>query len=258
VKRNIVKRKKGVLVIAHGSRNEEWVKQIDQTVSSVKLDLPVRIGYLELVEGRSITDGIRYFEKMGVEEVIVLPLFISMASTHLHEIQYALGLIPTLHIESSLEKIHPRAKITWCSPLENHWIVTEILTARVKNLSQNAQEESLLVVGHGSKEAGFHEKWNHLLKSTTHKLQQRFGFQAASYATMRPDTVSLQAKLLSRKSQLIVVPFFISEGYFTKVVLPERLGDIPHHYDGRTCLPHPMISVWIEQSIKSILTPVPR
>lgn len=242
----------GVLVIAHGSRNTDWVKGIEEaarTAMSRIPEIPISVGYLELVPGKSIADGIDSLQRKGVDRILIIPLFITMGSTHLEEIQYALGLLEQSRIPTELRPIRPAAELIWCSPLEAHSFVLDVLGERVQEASTQPNEEVLLLIGHGSEVAGFKEKWEELLGFLGKHLRVRFGLKGFSYATLKGDQVRRRAKALARKNRLIVIPVFLSEGYFTEVVIPSKLEEINCTYLGRTYLPHPLISDWICQTI---------
>jgi sirohydrochlorin cobaltochelatase len=51
------------------------------------------------------------------------------------------------------------------------------------------------------------------------------------------------------------LPVFVSQGYFTRQVIPGRLGDTAYEYSGKTYLPHPLVAKWIEKSVHSVLQP---
>lgn len=240
----------GVLIIAHGSKDREWVGMIEQAVKAAELDLPYVTGFLELVPGKSIKDGIRGLESRDLDRILVIPLFLTMSSTHLHEIQYALGLIPRSTIPTDIELIQPHAKIIWCSPLESHPYVHAILEERIKCLSQTPSQEALLLIGHGSDVEGFHEGWEELLNNISTDIHKRFGFVQTSYASLHPDNIQERAEVLAAKGKLIVIPFFLSEGYFTKSVLPRRLEGVEHLYQGQSLLPHFLVAQWIKDSVQ--------
>ncbi|MNO06415.1 hypothetical protein D3C81_2281770 [compost metagenome] len=50
-----------------------------------------------------------------------------------------------------------------------------------------------------------------------------------------------------------MAPLFLSEGYFTKHVIPERLRGLQYAYSGQTLLPHPLLPHWIERQVKIML-----
>ncbi|MEW9668923.1 sirohydrochlorin chelatase [Ammoniphilus sp. 3BR4] len=243
----------GVLVISHGSRDQGWIDKIEQAVSDARLAIPVETVFLELVPGKTIEDGIRRLESQGLTQILAVPLFLTMGSTHLAEIQYALGLIPASPIPTDLCIIQSKAEIIWCAPLESHPYVQAILSERVKNLSQDPLQEGLLLIGHGSEIQGFHERWEALLTSLTESLQKQWAFSEIAYATFHPDNIQERAEKLAKKSRLIVLPFFLSEGYFTNLAIPSRLKGLEYRYRGEGLLPHPYISVWLADMVRLYL-----
>ncbi|MDQ0256611.1 sirohydrochlorin ferrochelatase [Evansella vedderi] len=244
----------GVLVIAHGSRDTRWVKEIEEAVEQLALEVPISIGYLELVEGKSIPEAVRSLERQGATVIIAVPLFICSGSTHLEEIKYSLGVTSHCRIETSLEKIHPAAEIIWCDAMDDHPLMIEILLERVKELSEEPAKEVVMLVAHGSEKPGFHHLWEFTLKQMTHAVKSRFPFHDVIYGTLHPDTVAEQAQLIvSAHKKLLVVPVFLSEGYFTKKVIPQKLAGIDFQWSGRTFLPHPFVTKWVEERVRSAL-----
>lgn len=243
----------GVLVIAHGSRNKAWVERIDQTVASIAIDIPIRIGYLEMVEGRGIAEAVRDLEKSKVQQIIAIPLFISNGSTHLEEIQYALGLIKKSSVETDLALIEPQVKVIWSQAMDVHPYMVDILSERLQSLSTDPINETLLLVAHGCEVEGFHCLWNDMLHSLSSSLQERYSFNDTQYATLLPNNITEKAKQLSADKKLIVLPVFLSEGYFTTQVIPKKLEGLSYGYSGETYLPHPLISRWIEEQIRMVL-----
>lgn len=239
----------GILVIAHGSSDLQWVKAIDEAVEQVKIEFPIEVGYLELVPDQSIADGVFKLEQQGVHRIIVVPLFVTMGSTHLNEIQYALGLIPEPSVATDLKPIQTNVKMIWTQPLETHPFVLQIMEERVRELSHEPREEILLLVAHGSEWPGFKERWNILLQEMGKWLKGRVGFKGFSYVTLKSNRFMERTNALGRKNRLIVLPVFLGEGYFTQKVIPRDLTRVSCEYSGKTLLPHPLITRWIEETI---------
>ncbi|MBU9722575.1 cobalamin biosynthesis protein CbiX [Bacillus alkalicola] len=246
-------KKTGVLVIAHGSRNQEWIKLIENAVNAIETSVPVTIGYLELVEGRSIADGVRYLEKLSVTDIIVIPFFVSSGSTHLNEIKYALGVLNTPAFQSDIELIFPKATITWTQAMDCHPQILQVLEDRIRSLSTTPAKESLLLMAHGSNRQGFQEVWESTLERIVTHFKNKFGFGDAAFATVLPDTIYKTGKKLSRDGNrmVIAIPVFLSEGYYTSKKLPEILEGIPHHYEGAAYLPHPGVTKWLQDQINT-------
>ncbi|MGG1554428.1 sirohydrochlorin chelatase [Paenibacillus ferrarius] len=246
--------KYGVLVISHGSRDEGWVRLVDEAVAGVVLhpDIPIYTSYLELVEGRLIQDGITTLEAQGVTDIIVVPLFVSSGSTHIDEISWALGVIPEPQLETDLEPFAIRARIHFTSPIDDDPVIADILWDRIKELTAEPKKEIVLVVGHGSKEDGFHQKWRTGLKQLAARVQRLGGFAGADVAMLLPDELRDRVQAVTADNPdyaVIVAPLFLSEGHFTRTVIPSRLEGCTYRYNGQALLPSPLISRWIERQI---------
>ncbi|MGQ7890693.1 sirohydrochlorin chelatase [Paenibacillus sp. WC2504] len=248
--------KVGVLVISHGSRDKGWVDLVDEAVSAVHMPegMPIYASYLELVEGRLIQDGIYSLEAQGVTDIIVVPLFVSSGSTHIDEISYALGVIEEPLLETDMEPFDIKARIHFTSPIDDDPVIAEIMYAKIKELSEAPTQEIVLLIGHGSQEDGFHQKWLQGLEQLAERLKALGGFDEADIAMLLPDQVHAKMTEWAVKKPghaVIVAPLFLSEGYFTRQVIPSRLKGFAYIYNGRALLPSPLISKWMEKQIAS-------
>ncbi|TCS95866.1 sirohydrochlorin chelatase [Hazenella coriacea] len=243
-------KKRGVLVIAHGSSKKDWVKLVDQAMGQVQFDGPLVTSFLEMVEGRTILDGIQALESQGVQEMFVVPLFVSSGSTHIEEISYLLGLEENPTIEIDEQPFPIQAKLHLCSAMDDHPLINQIVIERTRELSTHPETEILLLVGHGSDLPGFQEKWEQGMANLALRTQQELGLSAASFATMHPDNLNRRVKDLSLKHRVLVLPLFLSEGYFTRKVIPSRLEGLEYVYTGKTFLPHTLIPRWVESVLQ--------
>jgi sirohydrochlorin cobaltochelatase len=242
----------GVLVIAHGSRNAEWVAQIEQLVASVRCPVWIAIAYLESVEGQTIADGVERLQRQGVTRILAIPLFMTAGSTHVHEIQYALGLVPALTIESDITRIAPTAHIVWGPLLEAGDGIVTALYRRIRAFS-HLPVTTLLIVAHGSDAPTFHVRWEQWLQTLIKRVQSQFHFVAVNYATLHPDNVTVRARALAKHHSLAVVPLFLSAGYFTKTLIPARIAGIPATYTGDPLLPDEAFTDDMQQTIDRFL-----
>lgn len=253
-------KKYGVLVISHGSRSAEWVRLVDESVSLLQKrlpdTLPVESSFLEIVEGRLIQDGIHRLERQDVTDIVVIPLFVSSGSTHIHEIGWAFGVVPELKIQTDLTPFEFRARIHFGVPIDDDPLIAEILLENARRLSRNARREAVLLIGHGSAEPGFHRKWRTGMRRLARRLLQGGGFAAAETAMLLPDQAGCVMRVMRRKypeCDILVIPLFLSEGYFTNTVIPSRLEEYDYRYDGKALLPHPLVSEWMERQVKERL-----
>ncbi|MCU6711268.1 cobalamin biosynthesis protein CbiX [Paenibacillus sp. J5C_2022] len=257
--------KPGVLVISHGSRETEWVRLVDAAVAASSrctaqdgMEVPVVSAFLEIVENRLIQDGIDELESQGVTDLFVLPLFVSSGSTHVDEIAQAFGY-PSIAdgFCGDLGTFRISANVTYGCPMDDAPEVVELLMDNLSELSSEPEKEALLLIGHGSEEPVFQERWQSGLSRLAEQLRALGGFARADYALLLPDETSCKLTALQSAQPdepIIVVPLFLSRGYFTNHVIPARLAGLVYRYNGSAMLPHPAIERWIERHIGSWLS----
>ncbi|WP_342548302.1 CbiX/SirB N-terminal domain-containing protein [Paenibacillus sp. FSL P2-0089] len=246
----------GVLLISHGSRDQAWVSMVDEAVSHLTLreELPVAVAFLELVEGRLIQDGIDKLEHAGVTDIIVIPLFVSSGSTHVDEIEYALGAKPVPERETDLAPFRVAAKVHYGYPVDDDPDIAQMLWDKLRELSQHPGREMVLLVGHGSRHDGFRQRWEQGISSLAARLREISGLAAADYGLLNPDSVRSRVEHWQEQGyDVLVAPLFLSEGYFTKVVIPQRLEGLDYAYSGQTLLPHPLLPRWIQRQVEAAL-----
>ncbi|KWX85617.1 cobalamin biosynthesis protein CbiX [Paenibacillus riograndensis] len=248
--------KPGILIISHGSRDKTWVSMVDEAVSHLTLgeELNVEASFLELVEGRLIQDGIDRLEDAGVTDIIVIPLFVSSGSTHVDEIEYALGAKAAPEKETELECFTVKAKVHYGYPVDDDPDIAVMIWDKLRGLSQHPERETILLVGHGSRHEGFRQRWQQGISSLAERVRRVSGAAAADYGLLNPDSVRGKVEYWREQGhEVLVAPLFLSEGYFTKVVIPERLRGLEYAYSGQTLLPHPLLPHWIERQVKLML-----
>lgn len=251
--------KTGVLVISHGSPDAGWITLVDEAVLAASKTLPegmpVAAAFLEAVEGRLIQDGIDLLEAQGVTEMIVVPMFVSSGSTHVDEIAYALGVKDTPEKETDLERFRISACVLFGYPIDDDPVIAEMIWDKMKKLSKHPEQEALVLVGHGSKYPGFLERWEQGIASLAARVKEISGLAEADYALLSPDSVRAKVMLWYEEQgyNVIVVPLFLSAGYFTKTVIPTRLEGLTYRYSGEALLPHPWMADWLSRQILNIM-----
>lgn len=255
----------GLLVISHGSREAGWVALVDRTVEAVRAalggEMLVEAAFLELVEGRLIQDGVDRLEAAGVDRILALPLFVSSGSTHVDEIGWALGAYAKPKLETDLARVAVRAELTYGSPMDDAPEIVDVLLDRLAALSSCASEESVLLIGHGSREPGFKETWQSGMASLGEQLIARGGFRGYAGALLQLEEVGERYQELVALSggdgrSVLVAPLFLSEGYFTATVIPRALKGLECRYDGRAYMPHPRVAEWIVREAREWLAGV--
>ncbi|MBB3111951.1 sirohydrochlorin ferrochelatase [Paenibacillus phyllosphaerae] len=255
--------KPGILVISHGSRDEGWVALVDDAVAQVSASLNAEVqvvsAFLEIVEGRLIQDGIDQLEAEGVTELFVLPLFVSSGSTHVDDIAQGFGL-PRVREDREGElgvfRVGRQVNVTFGSPIDDHEDIAQVLLDNIRELSESPERESLLLIAHGSNEEVFHERYRDGMQLLAERLRRLGGFAGADYAMLLPDQAAAKLRALQEErpeQAWIVVPLFLSQGYFTQKMIPSRLTGLTYRYNGQAMLPHPRLLAWMEHQMAAFV-----
>ncbi|GFN33258.1 sirohydrochlorin chelatase [Paenibacillus xylaniclasticus] len=263
----------GILVISHGSREKEWVRLVDEAVAEAA-ELAARqlaaesggaaadprtvrfeSSYLELVEGRLIQDGVNRLAAAGVTEIFVLPLFISSGSTHVDDIAQSFGFPPVNERAGEMAPfvVPPGIRLTMGEPINDDPEIAERLWHNIQQLSSDPGREALLLIAHGSQDAGFYERYQNSMQHLAERVRALGGLARARTAMLLPNeagTVLAQMRKERPEETVLVAPLFISKGYFTNQVIPSRLAGQDYRYNGQALLPDSAVSRWmVRQSL---------
>lgn len=172
-------------------------------------------------------------------------------------------------------------------------ILLRMVEARLRGLGVRPGADGVLLVAHGSQHEPFQARWHDSLRGLARLLVKRGMCAAASHALLCCEDVAAAAQRLMSllggtadgfgeraeklaapfpmfdtapslgaddelgnhavKRRVAMVPVFLSRGYFTTHVIPERLADVPVMYDGQTLLPHPALGRWLEREAERLL-----
>jgi len=73
-----LKKREGIVLFAHGSREREWARPFEQLAAAVekKTTLPVKLAFLEQMKP-SLEEAISAFAGNGIEAIRVVPVFLA-------------------------------------------------------------------------------------------------------------------------------------------------------------------------------------
>ena len=226
---SIAQQKNALLIIAHGSPSPKWNQPVLNIENEVKELLKtrkitgydkVRVAMMEFTSP-TIADVICDFEKQGITNVYVIPLFIAPSGHSLFDIPTILGLsynkkmVNELKAEN-IEIVNTAIKITVGPTLDYKNLMKDILLDKVKAMSENPSEEALVILAHGDKnfmpiwEDLSNETGNYILgKTSIEYFDKAFVEVGQSFAV---DGVSLILKASENKKKVIVVGMYLSMG----------------------------------------------
>ena len=188
-------------------------------------------------EEPSLRDALFFFRDPAIRDVYVVPNFIS-------EGYFTRTVIPRELELTGPETHRPSGQIwKYCQPVGNHARMTELLLQRAHEVAPEIPEgeTTLLIVGHGT---GLNDNSAVAAKHQVEIIRGLNRYAAVLNVYMEePPLVSDWLKL-SQTRNVVVVPFFISDGLHTYEDIPVLLGinskslngesGNPHELDGRS------------------------
>jgi sirohydrochlorin cobaltochelatase len=179
-------------------------------------------------EEPSLRDALFLFDPESVREVYVVPNFIS-------EGYFTQTVIPReLELNGRTTKRSNGQIWKYCEPVGNHPMMTDLLLQRARQVARgvDALQTTLLIVAHGT---DLNENSAVAAKREVEKIRTLGKYAAVLNAYMEEPPLVSDWQKLTRTSNVIVVPFFISDGLHSYEDIPRLLG-IP------SCHPKPFDS----------------
>ncbi|HIH87041.1 MAG TPA: hypothetical protein HA304_03965, partial [Methanosarcinales archaeon] len=162
--------------------------------------------------------------------------------------------------EEELVPIDTDAEIILTGAMDDHWLVAGIVADRTADLVVNPENETLVLVAHGTDEEDNFAGW----VNSTSSLADQARLKLAYWSDPAIGLAGTQAAFIHHDETLhpeftlrpvvenatgpVVVPLMVSEGYFTGTKIPGLLENLTYAYDGNALTPHPNVAEWIEMS----------
>ena len=183
---------KGLLIIAHGSKNTEWNNKIISLEAELKKifslteeykGIPVKACFLECTP--FIEESVKALRDQGAKKILALPVFIVPSGHLCRDIPAVLG---TYHDKRTTEElkaegikiISNNTGICMGPPLSYGSLIEEITVSRIKEMSQKPEDEAAVILLHGSAE--FKSLWQELAQRSIKAIKEKTGIKNCSYA----------------------------------------------------------------------------
>src|SRR5205807_4553492 len=168
-------------------------------------------------EEPSLRDAIFLFDPKAAREVYVVPNFIS-------EGYFTQTVIPReLELDGRSTK-RPNGQVwKYCEPVGNHPLVTELLLQRAREIAPGVPETetSLLIVAHGT---DLNENSAAAAKREAEKIRALGKYADVLNVYMEEAPLVAGWRKLTKSPNVVVVPFFISDGLHSYEDIPVLLG----------------------------------
>ena len=168
-------------------------------------------------EEPSLRDALFLFDPPTIREVYVVPNFIS-------EGYFTETVIPReLELNGRITKRVNGQTWKYCKPVGSHPMMTELLMQRARDIAPavDPAETSLLIVAHGT---DLNENSAVAAKREAQKIRELGCYAAVLNVYMEEAPLVAEWKTLSTTPNVVVVPFFISDGLHSYEDIPALLG----------------------------------
>jgi sirohydrochlorin cobaltochelatase len=168
-------------------------------------------------EEPSLRDAVFFFDNPAIKDVYVVPNFIS-------EGYFTQTVIPR-ELELNGRKTKRANGQTWnyCEPVGNDPSMTDLLLKRAKEIAPDAPEKSttLIVAAHGT---DLNENSAVAAKREAEKIRKLDRYAAVLNLYMEEQPLISDWMKLTNTENVVVVPFFISDGLHSYEDIPVLLG----------------------------------
>jgi len=168
-------------------------------------------------EEPSLRDALFLFDPESIGEVCVVPNFIS-------EGYFTQTVIPReLELNGATTKRSNGQIWKYCDPVGNHAAMTELLLGRASEVAPGVDpaESSLLIVAHGT---DLNENSAVAAKREAEKIRALGTFAEVLNVYMEEPPLVSDWRKLTRTRNVVVVPFFISDGLHSYEDIPQLIG----------------------------------
>ena len=225
----ISKGQSGLLIVAHGStvNPDSSAPTLAHAAEIRRRNLFSDVECAFWKEEPSLRDALFLFDPKVIREVCVVPNFIS-------EGYFTQTVIPReLELNGSITKRSSGQVWKYCEPVGNHPLMTELLLRRAKEIAPDIDlaETSLLIVAHGT---DLNENSAVAAKREAEKIGALGKYAAVRNVYMEEPPLVSDWRKLTKTSNVIVVPFFISDGLHSYEDIPRLLGIVnsnPESFD---------------------------
>ena len=168
-------------------------------------------------EEPSLRDAVFLFDPESIREVCVVPNFIS-------EGYFTHTVVPReLELYGRITKRSNGQIWRYCEPVGNHPIMTDLLLRRAQEIAPGVpkNEATLLIVAHGT---DLNENSAVAAKREAEKIRSLGKYSAVLNVYMEEPPLVSEWRKLTKTRNVVVVPFFISDGLHSYEDIPVLLG----------------------------------
>jgi sirohydrochlorin cobaltochelatase len=208
-----------LLIVAHGStvNPDSSAPTLAHAIEIRRRKVFAAVACAFWKEEPSLRDALFLFDPESIREVCVVPNFIS-------EGYFTQTVIPReLELNGRTTKRQSGQTWKYCQPVGNHPAMTKLLLKRAREVAPGVDpaESSLLIVAHGT---DLNENSAVAAKRETEKIRALGKYATVLNVYMEEPPLVADWRKLTKTRNVVVVPFFISDGLHSYEDIPRLLG----------------------------------
>ena len=217
-----------LLIVAHGStvNPDSSAPTLVHAAEIRRRKIFAKVDCAFWKEEPSLRDALFLFDPESIREVYVVPNFIS-------EGYFTQTVVPReLELNGRITKRADGQIWRYCEPVGNHPVMTELLLKRARDVAPDVDpaETSLLIVAHGT---DLNENSAVAAKREAEKIRALGKYAAVLNLYMEEPPLVSEWRKLTETPDVVVVPFFISDGLHSYEDIPRLLGIVVAEGDDR-------------------------
>jgi sirohydrochlorin cobaltochelatase len=208
-----------LLIVAHGStvNPDSSAPTLAHAAEIRRRKIFADVAYAFWKEEPSLRDALFLFDPESIRQIHVVPNFVS-------EGYFTQTVVPReLELNDRTTRRATGQIWKYCDPVGNHPMMTELLLKRAREIAPGVDpsETSLLIVAHGT---DLNENSAVAAKREAEKIRSLGKYAAVFNVYMEEPPLVSDWRELTKTSNVIVVPFFISDGLHSYEDIPKLLG----------------------------------
>jgi sirohydrochlorin cobaltochelatase len=217
-----------LLIVAHGStvNPDSSAPTLAHAAEIRRRKIFAEVGCAFWKEEPSLRDALFLFDPESIRQIYIVPNFIS-------EGYFTQTVVPReLELNGRITKRSNGQVWKYCEPVGNHPMMTELLLKRARDVAPDVDpaQTSLLIVAHGT---DLNENSAGAAKREAEKIRGLGQFAAVLNVYMEEPPLVSDWRKLTKTPNVVVVPFFISDGLHSYVDIPRLIGIA----NGRSTIP---------------------
>src|SRR5437667_8147264 len=208
-----------LLIVGHGStvNSDSSPPTLTHAAEIRRRKLFAEVGCAFWKEEPSLRDALFLFDPESIREVYLVPNFIS-------EGYFTQTVIPReLELNGRITKRSNGQIWKYCDPVGNHPLMTDLLLRRAHEIAPGIPESetTLLIAAHGT---DLNENSAVAAKREAEKIRALGRYAAVLNVYMEEPPLVSDWRKLTKTRNVVVVPFFISDGLHSYEDIPALLG----------------------------------